>query len=59
MAKTFKISPTKGEERYVDFDYDSGLWCVLGTESGFVYSSHAAENQAKKALQQNCCRKAA
>lgn len=45
-----KLKPKPGEERYVDFDADTALWCVFGTESGFAYSSHASEEDAKQAL---------
>ena len=43
-----KLKPISGEAKYVDFDEDTGLWCVFGLESGFAYSSWASESDAKR-----------
>lgn len=39
-----------GEDRYVDYDEDTQMWCVFGLDSGFAYSSWADEVSAIKAL---------
>ena len=33
---------------YVEYDEDTGMWCVFGVESGFAYSSHGSEDDANK-----------
>ena len=39
------------EEKYVDFDTATGMWCVFGLESGHAYSSWASEKQANTHLE--------
>lgn len=34
---------------YVEFDEESGLYCVFGDNSGFAYSGHSTYEQAKEA----------
>jgi len=43
-------SAIKGEDLYVDYDEDSKLWCVFGTESGHAYTSNASEDGAKQEM---------
>jgi hypothetical protein len=45
MIDTYSTKPIQGEKRWVDFDEDTGLWCVFGLDSGFAYSSHADEDR--------------
>ncbi len=42
------LRPVVGEEKYVDFDEDTGLWCVFGLISGFAYSTWSSEDQAQR-----------
>lgn len=50
--------PIVGEQKYVDFDEESQLWCVFGTDSGHAYSSsadkHQAEDDLTERLQNEC-----
>lgn len=47
-----QLKPIIGEELYVDFDDDTGYWCVFGSDSGFAYSSWESVEQANEALKQ-------
>lgn len=38
---------------YVEFDNDSGAYCVFGDNSGFAYASFAAEQSAQKCCDDN------
>lgn len=40
----------EGEERWVDYDEETALWCVFGVDSGHAYSTHACEDDAELAL---------
>ncbi len=50
MEKTYPKRPNYPEETYVDYDDDTGLWCVFGLDSGHAYSSHASEEAALDSL---------
>lgn len=50
MNKYKKIKPIKGEEKYVDLDEDTLLWCIFGSDSGFAYKSFASKLDAQRAL---------
>ena len=36
------------DELYVDWDDDSQLWCIFGTETGFCYGTYADEGTANE-----------
>lgn len=42
--------PRQKEEKYVEFDEVTGMWCVFGVDSGYAYSTHASEEDAKAQL---------
>jgi hypothetical protein len=42
------LKPIAGEEKYADFDEDTGLYCVFGLISGFAYSSWATLTSAQQ-----------
>jgi hypothetical protein len=44
------IRPLPGENRYVDFDDDSGCYGVFGEESGFCYGLHFSESDAEMGI---------
>lgn len=48
--KEYNTKPIPGEDRYVDYDNETGLWCVFGLDSGFAYSSDATEEAANRRL---------
>lgn len=49
MAK-FYPKAIPGEERWVDYDEDTALWCVFGVDSGHAYSNHSSQGEADAAL---------
>ena len=46
MNRTEAIQKDKVGSFYADFDEESGMWCVFGTESGFAYYSYADKESA-------------
>ena len=38
------------EEKYVDYDEDTQMWCVFGLNTGFAYASFFSEQVAKDYL---------
>ena len=38
------------DPKYVDYDTDTGLYCVFGSNTGHAYSSWASKEQADEAL---------
>lgn len=49
MAK-FYPKAIPGEDRWVDYDEETALWCVFGVDSGHAYSSHTSREQAEDTL---------
>ena len=41
--KRYPEHPQCAEETYVDFDSETQLWCLFGTESGFCYETYAKD----------------
>jgi hypothetical protein len=41
-------NPHKKEEVYADYDEDTDMWCVFGSDSGFVYASYGSESRAER-----------
>jgi hypothetical protein len=40
-----------GESKYVEYDDESGMYCIFGLESGHAYSSFSDEKEAKEYLE--------
>ena len=38
---------------YVEYDEETGLYCVFGTESGFAYYSFASQADAEECMKKN------
>ncbi len=42
--------PNYKELKYVEFDEETGLWCIFGTDSGYTYKTHSNKIAANNAL---------
>jgi hypothetical protein len=42
----YDTKPEPGEEKYVDWDDDTDMYCVFGEDSGFAYASFADKQDA-------------
>lgn len=52
MNKHYKTKPIAGEGKYVDFDDESMMYCVFGSDSGFAYASYADKGEANRKLEE-------
>ena len=52
MNRLQAIEKDKKGNFYEEFDDDSGMWGVFGTESGFCYKTCGSEHEAKHVAEQ-------
>ncbi len=51
--KEYNTKPIPKEEKYVDYDEETTLWCIFGVDSGFAYASFPSEISATLYLKEN------
>jgi hypothetical protein len=57
IPTTDNYQKDKAGEFYEDFDEESGLWCVFGSETGHAYASYSDEEEARSKAEEMNSRK--
>ncbi len=52
MTRSKAVKLDKGE-KYIDYDHDSGLWAIIGANSGFAYGTFASKIDAENYLEES------